>query len=156
MVREIMTSPLLDRLLMDPYGNYVVQSTLSVTKGYAPFTLYPISYTLYPIPYTLYPIPFILYPISYTLYPIPYILYPKPKAPVPYTPNPKPFTLCPIPYTLNLSFNAEPYPPNPKPYTLVSKPRCFSPRRTRRTTVWTWWWRPSVNASWYQTPNYKP
>ena len=32
-VREIMTSPLLDRLLMDPYGNYVVQSTLSVTKG---------------------------------------------------------------------------------------------------------------------------
>ena len=32
-VREIMNSPLLDRLLMDPYGNYVVQSTLSVTRG---------------------------------------------------------------------------------------------------------------------------
>lgn len=32
-VREIMSSPLLDRLLMDPYGNYVVQSTLMVTKG---------------------------------------------------------------------------------------------------------------------------
>ena len=32
-VREIMQSPLLDRLLMDPYGNYVVQSTLTVTKG---------------------------------------------------------------------------------------------------------------------------
>jgi pumilio RNA-binding family len=32
-VREIMSSPLLDRLLMDPYGNYVVQSTLTVTKG---------------------------------------------------------------------------------------------------------------------------
>ena len=31
-VREIMTSPLLARLLMDPYGNYVVQSTLSVTR----------------------------------------------------------------------------------------------------------------------------
>jgi pumilio RNA-binding family len=32
-VREIMNSPLLDRLLMDPYGNYVVQSSLSVTHG---------------------------------------------------------------------------------------------------------------------------
>jgi pumilio RNA-binding family len=32
-VREIMDSPLLDRLLMDPYGNYVVQSSLSVTRG---------------------------------------------------------------------------------------------------------------------------
>ena len=32
-VVEIMHSPLLDRLLMDPYGNYVVQSSLCVTHG---------------------------------------------------------------------------------------------------------------------------
>lgn len=32
-VREIMLSPSLPRLLQDPYGNYVVQSALTVTSG---------------------------------------------------------------------------------------------------------------------------
>lgn len=32
-IREIMHSPALPRLLQDPYGNYVVQSALSVTSG---------------------------------------------------------------------------------------------------------------------------
>ena len=32
-VRELTASPALERLLQDPYGNYVVQSALSVTKG---------------------------------------------------------------------------------------------------------------------------
>jgi len=33
LVREIMTSPQLPRLLQDPYGNYVVQSSLQVSSG---------------------------------------------------------------------------------------------------------------------------
>lgn len=32
-VREIMLSPGLPRLLQDPYGNYVIQSALTVTSG---------------------------------------------------------------------------------------------------------------------------
>jgi hypothetical protein len=32
-VRELTASPALERLLQDPYGNYVIQSALSVTKG---------------------------------------------------------------------------------------------------------------------------
>ena len=32
-VREIMQSPQLPRLLQDPYGNYVVQSSLQVSSG---------------------------------------------------------------------------------------------------------------------------
>lgn len=32
-IREVMLSPLLPRLLQDAYGNYVVQSALTVTSG---------------------------------------------------------------------------------------------------------------------------
>lgn len=32
-VRELLASPLLPRLLQDAYGNYVIQSALSVTHG---------------------------------------------------------------------------------------------------------------------------
>jgi hypothetical protein len=32
-VREVLSSPLLPRLLQDSYGNYVVQSSLSVSSG---------------------------------------------------------------------------------------------------------------------------
>jgi hypothetical protein len=33
LIREIMTSPLLPRVLGDAYGNYVVQSILTITSG---------------------------------------------------------------------------------------------------------------------------
>lgn len=33
LVKELIASPALERLLQDPYGNYVVQSALGVTKG---------------------------------------------------------------------------------------------------------------------------
>ena len=32
-MRELTASPALERLLQDPFGNYVIQSALSVTKG---------------------------------------------------------------------------------------------------------------------------